>query len=240
MINTELQPDAFKINGVSCKTIGAWANTPSVPPMAKQRYTTYQNSSDEDSTVADDTFEDIPYKLVFFTFDAENYDNSDIYAFFSDAKTLEISRFPNKYFKIRQLDIGQPEQNFNGKKVKYTANFRLAPFKYSSSNEEITLSNGDVVENKGTRYARPTIEIAGSGTITLSINGVEFTVVLADTGQYVVIDSERLITYDKTTKQLIQNGTNGYYPMLPIGESQITWSGGTTVYVKIKVNERWL
>jgi phage-related protein len=240
MINTELQPDAFKINGVSCKTVGVWADTPSIPPMAKQRYTTYINSADEDSTIADDSYEDISYRLTFFTFDNQDYDNSAIYEFFSDAKRLEISRFPNKYFKIRQLDIGQPEQNFNGKKVKYTANFRLAPFKYSTSNEEITLSNGDIVENKGTRYSRPTIEIAGSGTITLSINGVEFTVVLADTGQYVVIDSERLITYDKTTKQLIQNGTSGYYPMLPVGESQITWSGGTTVYVKIKVNERLL
>ena len=103
MIDYAANKDYFKINGVSCVDKGIWCDTPPVPPLAKQRYTTFQTSADEDRTTPDESFEDITYKLTFFTFDNEDYDNREIYEYISAAKRLEISRLSGLYFKVRQV-----------------------------------------------------------------------------------------------------------------------------------------
>ena len=85
--------DWFKINGISSYTVKIYVDTPSVPPMAQQRFSTYQVGADEDVTYPDDIFDDIIYSLTFYTF-RNDFDNTDIYSFLSNAQTLEISRLP--------------------------------------------------------------------------------------------------------------------------------------------------
>lgn len=238
-INYDSCPDWFMIDGVSSKQLNVWCDTPPIPPMAKQRYTSYSATSDSDVTYPDDSFEDISYKLTFFTFsDRPNYDNSKLYSTFLNISRLEISKYPDVYFKVRECELSA-EQSYQGQKVKYTASMKLAPFKYYTDNSEIELASSGIVKNNGTRYCRPIIEIAGSGTFTFKVNGDVFTVTLADTGQYVVIDSERMITYDKTTGSIIQNAVTGLYPMLQVGENTVSYTTTSgVVYVKLTKNER--
>lgn len=240
MIDYTKDKDYFIINGVNCRTLGLWCDTQPVPNMAKARVTVFQTSADEDRTTPDDSFEDIKYKLTFFTFDNANYDNTAIYQYITGARTLQISRLVGYYFKVRKVELSS-DQSFHGEKIKYTATFTLAPFKYGVINDEITLQPGDYIENTGTRYSRPTIEVAGSSTINFTCNGELFKLVLPDSGQVVVIDSERLVTYDAQTGVVLQGATDGWYPMLAVGQNQINWTceGGATVYVKVKKNERW-
>lgn len=236
MIDYTKSPDSFSINGVECSTVNVWCDTPPVPPMAKQRYTTYQTSADEDGTTSDESFEDISYKLTFYTFDSENYDNREIYAYIMGAKTLSISRLEGLYFKVKQVDLTSAEASFKGSKIKYTATFTLAPFKYSTDNEEIELSNGDYIENTGSRYARPILEITGDGECTFDMNGDTFTLTLDD--ETVIVDSERYVVYNKSSGAVKHNAVSGWYPMLNTGINQLSWTGDVSS-VKIKKNERW-
>ncbi len=230
--------DFFKINGVSSDTVGIFVDTPSVPPMAQQRRSTVSIGNDEDFVTSDDIYENLKYSLTFYTFDRDNFDNSEIYAFLADAQTLEISRFPGFYFKVYQVSVSAPEREYNGQKVKYTVNFTLAPFKYKTDNEWITVSSGQIIKNTGTRYCKPTLEIASANDTDFFFNGVLLKLYFPAEGKTVIVDSERKIVYDKNTNSLLWNFSSGKFPLLPVGDTQITWGNPNVSDVKIRKNER--
>ena len=238
-IDYTVNNDWFKIDGVSSKDKGIWLDTPPVPPMAKQRYTSFQTSTDEDRSTPDDSFEDVKYKLVFYTFDNADYDNREIYSFIQGAKKLEISRLDGLYFKVRQVDLSSVDTAYKGARIKYTATFTLAPFKYAVDNDPVEIESGDYISNEGSRYAKPLIELSGAGTIQLVFNNIPYTVTLPSTGEVVYIDSDRYITYDKTTHEVLHNAVSGQYPMLGTGENVFSIVASTVDYVKITKNERW-
>ena len=229
-------PDYFTINGVSSRKIpDIYVDTPSIPPMAQQRYTTYQNGSDEDGTSPDNTFENISYTLTFYTFDRKDFDNTDIYAFLANAETLSISRLDGYYFKVREVHPEPPENVVRGRKIRYRISFTLAPFKYFTDNPEITVSDGDVIKNSGTRYSRPVFKIVGNGDIKLNVNGETFEVKGLDENVETVIDSSRYITY--SVNDLFFNRTIGKYPFLATGDNVVSWEGDVRS-VRIIKNER--
>lgn len=232
-----LSKDWFKINGVSSDTVGIYVDTPSVPPMAQQRYMQYTTGTDEDGTTPDDTYEDIEYVLTFYTFNRTDFDNSDIYAFLANAKTLEISRLNGFYFKVRQVYVDTPENVMKGEKIRYTITFILAPFKYFTSEEEITLKNGSIVTNYGTRYCKPTFYITTSdnGDVTIIVNGATFQLLNLVKGQTVTVDTSRYIAY--VGNEILYNRTVGQFPFLASGDNYISWSGSVSS-LKVLKNER--
>ena len=236
-IDYTVNTDFFTLDGVSSNTKGIWCDTPPVPPMAKQRYTAYQTGADEDRTTPDESYEDVKYKLTFYTIE-DGYDTRDIYSYIQSAKQLQISRLEGLYFKVRQVDLSSVETAYRGNRIKYTATFTLAPFKYAVDNEESTITDGDIVVNNGSRYSKPIIELTGSGDITLGLNGDNFTITLPSDGETVIIDSDRYITYDKSSHEVKHNVVGGLYPMLAVGNNAFTVSGSVSS-VKIKKNERW-
>ena len=229
-------PDYFVINGISSRKIAdIYVDTPSVPPMAQQRYTTYQTGADEDGTSPDNTFENISYTLIFYTFERENFDNTDIYNFFVNADTLQISRLNGYYFKVREVHPEPPENLSNGRKIRYKVNFMLAPFRYLTNNPEIQLQNGEIVQNNGTRYSRPIFKITGSGDIKIIVNDEIFEIKNLSSNQEIIVDSSRYITY--SGNDLFYNRTNGKYPFLAVGDNSVAWEGNISS-VKIIKNER--
>ena len=226
--------DWFKINGISSYTVEIYVDTPAVPPMAQQRYSTYQVGADEDITFPDNIFDDIIYSLTFYTF-RKDFDNTDIYSFLANAQTLEISRLPRYYYKIRQLSLDNPENVFRGEKVRYKLNFRLAPFRYFAENPAISLNNNTVISNNGTRYSKPTFRIVGTGDIFVNVNNQIFEVKGLAENQEIIIDSSKFITF--SGGELFHNRTVGKYPLLTVGENVISW-GGNVKNVEISKNER--
>lgn len=228
--------DWFMVNGVSSKTIpDLYVDTPSVPPMAKQRYTRYQTGADEDGVSPDNTFEDLSYPLTFYTFNRKSFDNSDIYSFLANPRTLQISRLNGFYFKVNEVEIGNPENVSQGMKIRYNVNFRLAPFKYLTDNPEISVMSGSIVTNTGTRYSRPVFRIVGTGDIKLNVNGAVFEVNGLTENQQVIIDSSRYITY--SGNNLFYAKTKGQYPFLAVGNNLISWEGNISS-VNVTKNER--
>ncbi len=235
MVNL-LSKDYFRINGISSNSVGILVDTPSVPPMAQQHYSVHKIGNDEDLCISDDIYDNIKYSLTFYTFDRKTFDNTDIYAFLADASTLEISRLPNFYFKVRQVSISSPERMYDGKKVKYTVNFTLAPFKYRTDNDWITLNSGQIITNTGTRYCKPTLEITGANETDFIFNGEILKLFFPADGQTVIVDSEQKIVYDKNTNTFLWNFSAGKFPFLPVGDTQIVWYNQADV--KIRKNER--
>lgn len=234
--------DFFKINDISSDSLGLHVDTPDAPPMAQKRYTTWQSGTDEDGTLSDETFSDINYSINAYVFKrADDYDNTEIYKFIEKAKTLQISRLPRYYFKIRQASISPPMTSYDGNKIVYTFNFVLAPFKYILDDEIKDVSNDSTIINVGNRYAKPTFYITANADtdVTLTVNGENFEIKGIPSGHTVTVDCGRYVaanTTDPNHSWVVNNMTYGYFPFLSEGSNYISWTGNATV--KVKVNAR--
>ena len=226
--------DDFFINGVSAESVGLYVDTVPVPPMAKQRYTTWQNGSDEDGVSEDSTFENINYTLRAYVFKG-SYDDKAIHNFIVGAKILKISRLDGYYFKIRQAQISDTDTQYDGAKIGYTFNFLLAPFKYIDDLNLVEVSNGGYVVNDGTRYSKPNyfLTAINSGDVKLIVNGEEFKITGCSEGESISIYSEKHIAV--SGNKTINQRTYGYFPFLSVGNNQIYFENCTC---KLQVNAR--
>jgi phage-related protein len=102
----------------------------------------------------------------------------------------------------------------------------------SSGLKPIELINSAILNNFGSYESKPLIKIYGSGNITISIGGKSFTV--NNVADYVVVDSEIKECYKDSTNK--GRDMIGDYPILPIGPSNISWTGAVN---KIEITPRW-
>lgn len=237
--------DFFKINGVSSDTFpNLLVNLPPIPPLAERKYTQFDAGGDEGVTSPDDAFNDIKYTIEFMTVDISDYTNMELYKLISEAKTLEISRLEGFYYKVKKAVLAAPTSKYDGAKVTYKINFTLAPFKYFVDNPYISVSSGDVIENRGNRYAKPIIEIGGIREVKLTINGEETKINFGEDFNTIILDSERKIAYSVYGNELIYNKVSGKYPMLATGQNLIEFTNDfstgtfTDTTVSIRMNER--
>lgn len=147
---------------------------------------------------------------------------------------LIFSNQTDKYYLAHvsdQFDIAQERKVFG----KFLINFRCRPFKYAVTNTPITLTEAGTVTNPGNIDSEPVILLTGSGSITLTINGVS--IILADVVDYVTIDSVLKDSYKGTV--LKNSKMTGEFPLLIPGENTVSWTG-TVTSVQITGNWRWL
>lgn len=236
MVITDFTSDTekFSLDGTSSDSLGIYVDYLPPMPMAEQKYTDFNVGEDEIKTTPDDVFNNITYQIRFYTFLPENLNDSDIKAFCLNKTTLTLSRFPGYYFKIRKASLQAVDGTNTSKRIDYVLSLVLAPFKYSTDNQQITLTAGDTISNPHTRYSKPLFEITGTGDIKLTVNDVDFTVSGLTSGQTIYIDSTRHITYSGST--LLTGKTNGQYPLLNIGSNTVSWTGTIT---SVKYNGNW-
>ena len=236
MVITDFVSDSekFSLDGTSSDTLGIYVDYLPPMPMAEQKYTDFNVGEDEQKTTPDDVFNNITYQIRFYTFLPENYNDSAIKAFCFNKTALTLSRFPGYYFKIRKASLQTADGTGYGKRVDYTLTLILAPFKYVTDNQQITLASGDTISNPYTRYSKPLFEITGTGNITLTVNDVAFTISGLTENQTVYVDSTRHITYSGST--LLTGKTNGQYPLLNIGSNTVSWTGTIS---SVKYNGNW-
>jgi len=225
--------DFIKINGVSSANLGIYIDAPSVPPMSQQRITTASVGLDADISTRDDVWDDITISVPAFLFySADDFDLSPVYAFIANAETLEISRFPGFYFKVRNVGAVTPSHSYGGDKIKIPLSFICKPFKYLTSNDWVYPDEGKII-NPGTRFSRPLYRIQGASSVTLTVNTESFIITDAD-GTDIYVDSERMLCY-------LEDGTNilpktaGNLPFLQPGKNNVSVSAGT---LTVKLNAR--
>lgn len=214
--------DYFYVNNVSSASVGLYVDTPPVPPMAKQRVTTWSTGVDADGHSPDDVYENIKITVSAYSFFPETFDFSAVYAFLADARTLMFSRFPNRLLKVVQVDAVQPQPKWDGKRITLKISFTCEPFKYHAINPE-TPTPQHSIDNPGTRYSRPiyklTLAKCDNG-YTLSVNGQVCTISGGAPSPF-WIDTTRMIAYDENGVNQTQL-TNGIYPFLSPGTNLLS------------------
>ena len=96
------------------------------------------------------------------------------------------------------------------------------------------LENGQILLNNWDE-SLPLIQITGNGSGMLTVGGVTVTIDSMDSG--LTLDAETQNAYNGLENK---NGTiriaGGKFPILPAGETRITWSGGVTA---VEITPRW-
>ena len=227
------------INGVNSLTINGLA-IKELPSISKPAIRTLTEAIDGRDG-------DIVTKLGYSAYDKNmeiglygNYDIDDIIAYFNQSGTITFSNEADKYYYFEILN----QIDFE-KLIKFrTANvvFHCQPFKYEVGESAIALSSGDtIVENKGNIYSKPIINIEGSGTISVSLNGNQiFSIDMSDNSE-ITIDTSKLEAYDPNTSVLLNRIVTGDYDdfRLESGNNTISLSG-TITSANITYVSRWL
>ena len=214
--------DFITVNGVSSETVGLWVDTPPVPPMARQRVTSWSTGIDMDESAPDDVWENITLNFsAYVFFRGTNFSLAPVYAFLADARTLAFSRFSGRYFKVRQVGQIAPAAQYDGERIKIQLQFVCAPFKYHISNDPVTPSG--TIENPGTRYSRPVYAITHSGACKLTVNGEQLQIA-AGAASPIYIDAQRMIAHDANGVNQTMH-TTGKFPFLQPGINTISTTG---------------
>lgn len=231
----------IKLNNINSNSITGLL-IQSLPPISKPLMRT--NIEEIDGRDGD-----IVTKLGYSAYDKEvsiglygNYDIDQVIKYFNSEGNVIFSNEPDKYYKyqiINQIDF---EKLIRFKTADVT--FHVQPFKYSVNDNSYALdivNNVDnfTIRNKGNVKSKPTITIYGSGTINLSLNGMQiFVIDLAD-NEYITIDSAEMNAYKGNT--LMNRKIIGDYSNLSLneGNNTISWTG-TVTKVIVENYSRWI
>lgn len=166
------------------------------------------------------------------------YDIDDVIAYFDTDGTVIFSNEPDKYYYfqiIQQIDFS--------KLIRFktaTVTFHVQPFKFSAVEKMLVSDDADmVVSNTGNTFSRPKITVYGSGTITLSVNGMQAFVIELGNEGYITIDSAQMEAYKAGT--LKNRLVSGNYDnlVLRVGTNTLSWVGDVTS-VGIENYSRWI
>nr|DAJ52118.1 MAG TPA: distal tail protein [Caudoviricetes sp.] len=173
-----------------------------------------------------------------------DYDIDDIIPFFNSSGMVVFSNEEEKYYLYDILDAIDYERLVRFRTAEIT--YHVQPFKYSNIEGWKVFSNptSDItVRNNGNYVSKPIIHIKGTGTINLSLNGVQLFRIDLSTTNSIAIDTERLEAYseDGSIFKLMNRYVVGNYDKfaLKVGANSVSWDGQLT-YIAFEKQSRWI
>ena len=169
-----------------------------------------------------------------------DYDIDEIIPFFNTSGTVTFSNEPERYYRYDILDAVDYERLMRFRTAEIT--YHVQPFKYSTIEKMKVFSNPTsaiTVRNNGNYVSKPIIHIKGSGTINLSLNGVQLFRIDLSTSSAITIDTERLEAYNDGA--LMNRYVVGNYDkfILKVGANSVSWDGQLT-YIAFEKQSRWI
>ena len=169
-----------------------------------------------------------------------DYDIDDIIPFFNSSGTVIFSNEPEKYYVYDILDAIDYERLVRFRTAEIT--YHVQPFKYSNIEKLKVFSNptSDItIRNNGNYVSKPIIHIKGTGTINLSLNGVQLFSIDLSTTNSITIDTGRLEAYNDDV--LMNRYVVGDYDkfVLKVGANSVSWDGQLT-YIAFEKQSRWI
>lgn len=166
-------------------------------------------------------------------------------------KLIDISTIVEKFHDGKnEIEFGyQPDSLFYAEYISasyhrngphaYTLDVKLLmqPFRYPKNIEPVVFTSGGTIDNIGTVYSEPVIEIEGSGDVSLTIG---------QKTMYLTVNTKATIDC-RQRKQNIYNATGavqntlrkrGGFFEIPVGNSGVTFTGNVTKVI-IKPNWRY-
>ena len=166
-------------------------------------------------------------------------DVDKISEFFTGSGEVVFSNEPDKYYIARIIKNIDYARLLRFRVAVVT--FRVQPFKFNRvevTRQATTDRTSMIIENVGNHTSKPIIEIAGSGTVELTLNGSYICDYTFPEGESsVVLDSEKQDAYLGDT--LKNRNMNGDFPVFQKGNNTLSWSG-TVTSIKITKYSRWL
>lgn len=169
-----------------------------------------------------------------------SYDINEIITYFNQQGTITFSEEPDKYYYFQILNQIDYERLIKFRTA--TVTLHCQPFKYKLNETEITLESGDnTVVNEGNIYAKPRLEISGSGTIEVSLDGNQiFSIDLSESND-IVIDTSILEAFNPNDGSLMNRQVIGNYETFKINSGSNTIGlSGTITSARISNYTRWL
>ena len=169
-----------------------------------------------------------------------DYDIDEIIPFFNTSGTVTFSNEPERYYKYDILDAIDYERLMRFRVAEIT--YHVQPFKYSTIEKMKVFSNPTsaiTVRNNGNYVSKPILHIKGTGTINLSLNGVQLFRIDLSTTNSITIDTERLEAYNDGA--LMNRYVVGNYDkfVLKVGANSVSWDGQLT-YIAFEKLSRWI
>lgn len=227
------------LNGVNSNTItGLLIST--LPPITKPK----QRTETEEIDGRDG---DIVTKLGYSAYDKEfeiglygNFDINEVISYFNSEGTVVFSNENDKYYNYQILDQIDYEKLIRFKTA--TIKMHMQPFKYPVQEQTITLSGETTVQNAGNIYARPVLNISGSGNIEINLNEQQiFEVDLGEDATSITIDTNQMEAYNPNTTELMNRKVTGDYSLFKIGSGNNTVEiTGTVTSATISNYTRWI
>lgn len=167
-----------------------------------------------------------------------NIDN--VMAWLSGTGTLVRADDPLKY--VTAVILSSIEYSKIQSTKQATVEFFVPdPYRYlvTESTQTITSFPGTIV-NSGTAIAKPLLKIYGTGTIDMTLNGVNFSYVF-DTNTYVHIDCDTMDAYyGSFSKNRSLTIVGDVFPTLSPGNNTLTLNSGTVTQVIVTKRSRFL
>lgn len=227
------------LNGVNSNTItGLLIST--LPPITKPKQRTQMEEIDGRDG-------DIVTKLGYSAYDKEfeiglygNFDINEVISYFNSEGTVVFSNENDKYYNYQILDQIDYEKLIRFKTA--TIKMHMQPFKYPVQEQTITLSGETTVQNAGNIYARPVLNISGSGNIEINLNEQQiFEVDLGEDATSITIDTNQMEAYNPNTTELMNRKVTGDYSLFKIGSGNNTVEiTGTVTSATISNYTRWI
>lgn len=168
-----------------------------------------------------------------------HFDIDDVIKFFDSEGTVTFSNEPYKYYQYKTIAQIDFERLVRFKTANVT--FHVQPFKYSAVEKAKTFDvvgkNEISIQNNGNVKAKPVMTLYGTGTITMSLNGVQvFNINLLDE---ITIDVAQMEAYTGGTLKNRQVRGNYDEFLLTTGINNISWTGNLS-RIEIDKYSRWI
>ena len=146
---------------------------------------------------------------------------------------LEFSNQPDSHFYADLLDTEIEQKGMYGWEL--TIKLDMQPFRYPKASEPVVLTSAGTIENIGTVYSEPIIEIEGDGDVSLTIGRKTM---------YLTVNTKATIDC-RQGKQNIYNATGavqntlrkrGGFFEIPVGNSGVTFTGNVR---KVTIKPNW-
>lgn len=162
-------------------------------------------------------------------------DNIDyICSWLDGSSNVIFSNEPDKIYRatiINQIEFKKVAVTFHT----FIIQFDCMPHKYLINNPIITLTSPGTIYNSGGAISKPVIKVFCTGDMSVTINSQ--VVNLTGISEYIEINSDLMDAYKGT--QLCNNQMLGEFPVLEIGNNNISWVGDCSK-LEIIPNFRWI
>ncbi len=168
-----------------------------------------------------------------------DYNIDNIISWLHGEGNIQFSNEPDKYYRVKvheQIDF-ERLLRFKTAQVK----FYTQPFKYSATERTKTISvsglNTAEIKNAGNYFSKPIVSFTGTGTVNVSVNGVQKCVLNLGTNENITLDADKEEAYDGAT--LKNRQMQGAFITLEAGKNTITWTGNLTS-ISLTNYSRWI